>query len=231
MSCQLARDRRCWKRPMRSARNTVPGRAALTQSAWPSSMPSMSVSLTIRLLRCGSSASLSEVARCSHPTSRRRPGSAWRRRPRAPRRLIGRCAGSRASRITRQAKAIFTRSGCAALRAAGATCRPRRRSGRRRRARSPRRAGAGCADARGSTRPAAVLGEGGPLPALAAIHAAVGAVLGAHVDHVRIGRVHRDRLDVHVVRQALVAELPARLAVPAAEHPLFVPPVHFAAPT
>ena len=57
---------------MRSARNTVPGRAALTQSAWPSIMPSMSVSLPIRLLRCGSSASASRLAlqssQCSPPS-------------------------------------------------------------------------------------------------------------------------------------------------------------------
>src|SRR2546426_9098923 len=46
------------KIPMRAARNTVPGQALETHSACESIMPSISVSLTIRLLRCGRSASL-----------------------------------------------------------------------------------------------------------------------------------------------------------------------------
>src|SRR6516225_8902947 len=43
MSCQCAPRSSLRKRPMRLARNTVPGAAALQASAWPSSMPSISV--------------------------------------------------------------------------------------------------------------------------------------------------------------------------------------------
>ena len=95
---------------MRSARNTVPGRAALTHTAWPSSMPSMSVSLSILLLRCGSAASSSRPALQSCHVS---PPSGLRRAPptsSAAYSSSGR-SGSAVRRITRQTNDfIFTRS-------------------------------------------------------------------------------------------------------------------------
>ena len=58
MSSQVAPRSALRNTPMRTARNTVPGAALDTQRAWLSIMPSISVSLTMRLLRWGRSASL-----------------------------------------------------------------------------------------------------------------------------------------------------------------------------
>ena len=62
MSFQCAALSVLRKRPMRRARITVPEAAGLTQRAWPSSMPSISLSLTMRLLRCGRSESFTRSA-------------------------------------------------------------------------------------------------------------------------------------------------------------------------
>ena len=96
---------------MRTARKTVPGWAALTPSAWASSMPSASVSLPIRLLRWGSSASESSSALQSFQVS---PASRLRMAPPTSSAAYTSSGwlGSTARRITRQANAIFTRSGC-----------------------------------------------------------------------------------------------------------------------
>ena len=88
---------------MRSATMAASGSAALMVTAWPSSMPSAVVSLTILLLRCGSSASLIRPALQSCQVS---PPSVLRITP-----LISSAAkissglfGCWAKRITRDAK-------------------------------------------------------------------------------------------------------------------------------
>src|SRR5262245_52940574 len=54
-----------------------------------------------------------------------------------------------------------------------------------------------------------VLGEVEPLPALTAVRAAVRATARAEIDHVRVRRVHGDRLDVGHLRQPLGQTFPA----------------------
>ena len=57
MSCQLLPLSAERNRPMRQASTTASGSAGLMVMACPSSMPSAKLSLTILLLRCGSSES------------------------------------------------------------------------------------------------------------------------------------------------------------------------------
>ena len=64
--------------PMRLARNTVPGAAALQASAWPSSMPSISVWLPIRLRYFGSS---QKRIRSAVQSSQLSPPSMERKKP------------------------------------------------------------------------------------------------------------------------------------------------------
>src|SRR5262245_9641899 len=54
-----------------------------------------------------------------------------------------------------------------------------------------------------------VLGDVEPLPALTAVRAAVRATARAEIDHVRVRRVHGDRLDVGHLRQPLGQPFPA----------------------
>ena len=64
-----------------------------------------------------------------------------------------------------------------------------------------------------------LVGEGELLPALAAIAAPVRPVLRAREDHVGVGRVNRDRLDVHALGQPLAQELPVVAAHRLPENP------------
>ena len=75
MSVQLPPRSVLRNRPMRVARNTVPGCAELMLRAWESIMPSVSVSLPMRLFRCSMPASRSRSSvQSSHvsPPSRLR---------------------------------------------------------------------------------------------------------------------------------------------------------------
>ena len=95
---------------MRMAAYGTPGFAGVRATAWMSSMPSISVSLTIRLLRCGRSASLTRSAVQSVHVSP--PSSVFMMPPTSRQaQIVSGRAGSAASRITRHANPIFTRSG------------------------------------------------------------------------------------------------------------------------
>ena len=200
---------------MRTATNTAPGRAALTQSAWPSSMPSMSVSLTMRLLRCGSSASFRRSAHAVFP------------------RLAAVEAPHDAADFERGVDLVGPRGiDVEAHHAAGeGHLHPLGQHGlvepppRLAAVVAPVDADGGGADVE-DARPRrmhedrphlGVLGEVEPLPALAAIHAAVGAVVRAEIDHVRIRGIDGDRVHMRVVGEALGELLPRSPAHGAAE--------------
>ena len=191
-------------------RSTASGSAGLIVMAWPSSMPSAVVSLTILLLRCGSSASwirpalqscpgLAAVGAAHHAVDLERGVD-----------LVRLLRVLREAHHARGERALAVR----ADRRDRAACASSRRRPRCDRRRSARRRRSICFGSRLSTmndQTCCLVGEVGALEGGAAIGAAPHAVVGAGEHDLRIVGMHEDRVGLDAVEHVLplAAPLPA----------------------